>query len=66
MPKKCHPLGIIEYDLVPFNVVDNESETILLSNNYITTGVKFFSLDDYHDSQDTETFKQYQKWYKER
>ena len=49
--KKCHTLGIIEYDLVPFNVVDNESETILLSKNYVITGVKFVSLDDYCDSQ---------------
>ena len=51
MPKKCHPVGIIEYDLVPFNVVDNESGTILLSITSIITGVKFVSLDDYCDPQ---------------
>ena len=45
LPKNAATLGIIEYDLVPFNVVDNESETILL------TGDKFVSLDDYRDSQ---------------
>ena len=48
---KCHPLDNTEYDLVPLNVVDNESETILLSNNYIIIGVKFVSLDDYRDYQ---------------
>ena len=41
------PIGIIEYDLVPLNVADNESETILP----IITGVKFVSLNDYRDSQ---------------
>ena len=31
--------------------MDNESEITLLSKNYIITGVKFVSLDDYRDSQ---------------
>ena len=31
--------------------MDNESATILLSNNYIIAGVKFVSLDDYHAYQ---------------
>ena len=51
LPRKCRPLGIREYDLVPFNVVDNENQTILLMNDYKITSVKFVSLDDYRQSQ---------------
>lgn len=45
--KPYSKLGIIEYGLVPFNVVDNESELTLL------TGDWFFSQNDYCDSQDS-------------
>ena len=48
---KIRPIRHLEYDLVRFNAVDNEFETIFLSNNYIITGVMFVSLDDYHDYQ---------------
>ena len=33
--------------------VDNESEITLISKNYIITGDKFVSLDDYRDSEDS-------------
>ena len=48
---KIRPIRHLEYDLVRFNAVDNEFETIFLGNNYIITGVMFVSLDDYHDYQ---------------
>ena len=49
--RKVPPTRHLEYDLVRFNVVDNEFETISLSNNYIITGVTFVSPHDYRDYQ---------------